>query len=85
MIGLGAGTAAMAVVGGLANYFILIPFYAKVMPMAQIIELCGKVNPLIQDALDYVLYGAIPFNLIKGFILSAITFLVYKQLSKILH
>lgn len=85
VIGLILGTIIMAIVGGLANYFILIPFYTNVMPMEQIIELCGKVNPLINDTLGYVLYGAIPFNLIKGFIISAITFIVYKQVSKILH
>lgn len=85
VLGLLLGTAAMAAVGSAANYFILIPFYAKVMPMEQIIEMCGKVNPLIHNTLSYVIYGALPFNLIKGFILSAITFLVYKHISKILH
>lgn len=85
LLGLIFGTLATAVVGGLANYFILIPFYANVMPMEQIITLCGQVNPLIQNTLDYVLFGAIPFNLIKGVLLSVITFLIYKQISKILH
>ena len=79
------GAIAMAIVGGLANYFILIPFYTNVMPMEQIISLCGKANPLITNTLGYVLYGAIPFNLIKALLLSIITFVLYKQISKILH
>ena len=66
VLGLVLGAIAMAIVGGLANYFILIPFYTNVMPMEQIISLCGKANPLITNTLGYVLYGAIPFNLIKS-------------------
>lgn len=85
VLGLVLGTIAMAIVGGLANYFILIPFYTNVMPMEQIISLCGKANPLITNTLGYVLYGAIPFNLIKALLLSIITFVLYKQISKILH
>ena len=73
------------VLGAIANYFILIPFYTNVMPMEQIISLCSKVNPLITNTLGYVLYGAIPFNLIKALLLSIITFVLYKQISKILH
>lgn len=85
VLGLVLGAIAMAIVGGLANYFILIPFYTNVMPMEQIISLCGKVNPFITNTLGYVLYGAIPFNLIKALLLSIITFVLYKQISKILH
>ena len=85
LIGLLAGTVALAIVGGLANYYILIPFYSNVMPLEQIFELCGKINPLIHNTFTYALYGAVPFNLIKGVILSAITFVIYKKISKILH
>jgi riboflavin transporter FmnP len=85
ILGMVLGTIAIMVVGSLANWFILIPFYANVMPMDQIIELCGKVNPLIQDRAGYVLFGAAPFNLIKGIIICLLTFLVYKKTSKILY
>ncbi len=84
-VGMIFGTLAMMIVGAFANYFILLPVYAKVMPMEQIIEMCSAVNPLIKNTLGYILYGALPFNLIKGIILSAITFVIYKQISRILH
>ena len=42
VLGLVLGAIAMAIVGGLANYFILIPFYTNVMPMEQIISLWDK-------------------------------------------
>lgn len=85
VIGLCLGTLVTAIVGGLANYYILIPFYAKVMPMEQIILISSKINPLIKSTLGYVLFGAIPFNLIKAIILSVITFVVYKRASRALH
>lgn len=85
VISLAMGIGVMMIVGALANYFILLPFYAKVMPMEKIIEMCGKLNPLITNSLTYVIYGVLPFNLIKGLILSVITFILYKQVSKVLH
>ena len=37
------------------------------------------------DSIDgYILFGAMPFNLIKGLIISALTFMVYKKLSQLM-
>ncbi len=73
--------AVMTVVGMLANKFLLIPFYSQVMPIDAIVSACAAVNPLIGNIDTYILFGAGPFNLIKGGILSLITFLLYKRLS----
>lgn len=79
--GVGAGAVAITVVGALANRFLLIPFYSKVMPIDAIIDACNALNPLI-DGLDaYIWFGAAPFNLIKGLILSALTLLLYRRMS----
>lgn len=71
----------LMIAGGLANYFILIPFYAKVMPIEAIIEVCSKINPYISSIYTYVIFGAMPFNLIKGIILSFVTIIIYKKIS----
>ena len=42
---------------------------------------CNAVNPMIDSIDGYILFGAVPFNFIKGVIISAVTFLVYKKLS----
>lgn len=76
-----SGTIVLAIVGVLANYFLLLPFYAKVMPLDAIFKACGAVNPLIKDTATYLMYGILPFNLIKGAVVSLITFPVYKKLS----
>ena len=75
------GSLAMAIVGCFTNRYMLIPFFAKVMPIEAILSACSAVNPLIGSVDTYIIFGALPFNLIKGFILSVITFLLYKRLS----
>ena len=85
-IGMGLGTVAITIMGAITNYFILLPFYAKAfMPMEQILNLCAQVNPLITNKLTYVLYGVVPFNIIKGLVISIITALTYKHISRIIR
>ncbi len=81
LLGCAVGTVAMAVVGIITNYFLIIPFYSMIMPIDAIFEMCATVNPAISGMAGYLLLGVLPFNLIKGAILTAITMMVYKKLS----
>ena len=84
-ISLVCGSVVMAIMGGLTNKFILIPFYSKTfMPIEAIIDVCQKINPMIDSVNAYVLFGAVPFNIIKGILISFFTLLVYKKLSVII-
>lgn len=76
-----AGTVSMAIMGMIANYFILIPFYSMFMSLDAIFAMCAEVNPLIGGMSGYLLLGVFPFNVFKGIILTTITMLVYKKLS----
>lgn len=69
--------------GMLTNYFLIIPFYVNGMGwnLDAIFELCSAVNPSITGMGMYLLLGVLPFNLIKGAILTVITMLAYKKLS----
>lgn len=80
LIGCASGSVLMALVAMPVNRFLIIPFYAKIMPLESILEVCAEVNPLIGDINTYVLLGAGPFTVIKGILLSAVTFLLYKRL-----
>ena len=80
-LSMAAGAATITVVGSLANKFMLIPFFSKVMPLEAIIDACHAINPMIDSMDAYVLFGAAPFNLIKGIILSLLTLLLYKKMS----
>lgn len=76
-----SGAATITVVGSLANKFMLIPFFSKVMPLEAIIDACHAINPMIDSMNAYVIFGAAPFNLIKGLILSFLTLLLYQKLA----
>lgn len=74
----------MSVIGVITNKYMILPFYSKVMPIEQIIEMCKAVNPYIGNIDTYLLVGVLPFNIIKGIILSVFSVLLYKRLKSII-
>ncbi|MGI6705571.1 MAG: ECF transporter S component [Clostridia bacterium] len=85
VIGLIIGIIGLMVLGSIANYYIFIPAFAKIMPLEQIFKVASMANKYIVDTKTYILYAVIPFNLVKGVIEALITFLLYKRLSNLLH
>ena len=87
LIGMGVGTAVMAVLGSAFNAFYLIPTYVELfgMPLDAIIGMGAAVNPNIKSVGTLVLFAVAPFNLLKGVADSVITFLLYKKLSPVIH
>jgi len=86
IISLGVATIFMAIVGSIFNYYVLIPFYENAMnfPIEAIVNMSHAVNSLIVDKFTLILFGIFPFNLIKGIIISIITIIIYKSISKLL-
>jgi riboflavin transporter FmnP len=87
IIGLVVGTLVMSVVASVLNYTILLPLYAKVYkaPVDAFVAMGSAINPAIKDLKDLVLWSILPFNLLKGIVVSAITIPVYKRISPVLH
>ncbi len=83
-LGLGVGVLTMALMGALANYYILLPFYQSMMPIEAIIEWASTVNSNITSLWTLILYAIVPFNLFKGVLISIITMLIYKPISPLL-
>ena len=79
-----AGTVAIAVVGALANYFLLIPFFSQIMPIDAILSACQALNPAIDSLWAYILFGAVPFNVAKGAVISLVTVVTYKKLGHVM-
>ena len=75
---------AMGVAAAVVNYFILLPAFEAFMPLDELIASFGEFMPFIKTKLDVVLFNALPFNLLKGLAISAVTMLIYKKLSPIL-
>jgi Predicted membrane protein len=85
IIGMAVGTLCMVIAGVLANKYIMLPFYmgAFHMDMEGIIR-AAKVGA-VDSEWKLLLLITGPFNLLKGVVLSAVTALIYKPLSPILH
>ena len=84
-LSMAAGAATITVVGSLANKFMLIPFFSKVMPLEAIIGMYQAINPSVDGLLACLLTFNLPFTLFKGLLDAALCFLIYKPLSPILH
>ncbi len=83
-VGLLAGILLMGVVGGLANYFILLPFYQNFMPMEAIIGMANKVNSSVTDMSSLILYAIVPFNIIKGAVVTVFAVALYKRVAPLI-
>ncbi|WP_099189949.1 ECF transporter S component [Tepidibacter mesophilus] len=84
IIGCLIGTIGMSIVGALANYYLLIPFYANMFPIDAIVQMGTVVNKNIVDVKSLVYYGVIPFNIFKGIVMSVVTAILYKKVSCII-
>ena len=82
-----AGTLCFSLMGIFSNYRIMFPFYTKVsgIPMEAIVAMCQKILPFVDSEFKVILLSVTPFNLLKGILVSVVTFLLYKRLSPILH
>ncbi len=85
-IGLIIGVISMTIIGGLLNYYVILPAYAffMKMPMENIIALGQMINPNVNGVLTLVLLMTTPFNLLKGILCSFIVFISYKKVSPII-
>ena len=55
------------------------------MPIDALVAMGTAVNSHINSLLTFVLLSVAPFNLLKGFLVSLIVFLIYKKISPILQ
>jgi len=86
IIGLVTGTLFMTISGCFINAYVMLPTYAKAfgMPIEALVEMGSAVNASITDLLTFVMFAVVPFNLLKGVLVSIIVLLIYKKISPIL-
>jgi len=82
LVSMAAGTAMMTAAGVAINYFLLIPAYVALMSLTPeaILQMAGVGS---MARLLILLTG--PFNVLKGCVLSAAAWLLYKRVSPLLH
>jgi riboflavin transporter FmnP len=78
------GAICMALVSYPSNLFIVYPFYYNFMPKEAVLNVYQQVFNVNSIEMALLIYN-VPFTLIKGLISVAITMLVYKPLSPLLH
>ncbi len=78
-------TLVMTVLSVFINAYVMIPIYSNFMPLEQVIQMGKDIIPLIKDTLTFCIFCVAPFNLIKGVLVSIITTIIYKPLSRIIH
>ncbi len=91
LIGLLVGMGSLTAMALIVNRFISIPFYTELYFGGNFQVLVDMLKPLYKDIDQnsfytyYLLAGVLPFNLLRCIIVSVLTFILYKRLSKILH
>ena len=86
IIGLISGIVIMTIVGCIANYFIILPFYSTIgFSIDAVVSMGSKINPAINDKLTFVIWIIAPFNILKSGIMSLLTLPMYKKTEKILN
>ena len=85
LVGMAVGTVSMTIIGSVLNAYLLLPVYAKAfgMPLDAIVEMGTAVNAHITSVESLVLWAVVPFNLLKGILVSAIVFIIYKKISPV--
>jgi len=85
IIGLVTGTAVMTTFGSFFNAVYMLPKFSQLfgMPMEVIIGMGTAVNGAINSVSTLVLFAVVPFNLLKGVVVSLLTLLLYKRVEKL--
>ena len=86
IVGLVTGTLFMTISGCFINAYVMLPTYAKAfgMPIEALVGMGSAVNANITDLFTFVMFAVVPFNLLKGVLVSIIVLLIYKKISPIL-
>ena len=86
VIGMVKGVICMAVAGCILNGAVLLPAYGKAfgMPTDAFVQMGSAIFPIIDNIFTFCLFCVVPFNLIKGVVVSVMTLLLYKYISRLL-
>lgn len=81
------GTLVMSIFGTALNGIYLLPKFAELygMPLDALVAMGTEINANITDVTSFVIWAVLPLNLIKGIVISVVTMLIYKPISKEFH
>ncbi len=87
LIGMVTGTVVMSIFGSLFNAVYLLPAFSALygLPLDQLVAMGTAVNGMINSVSTLVLFAVMPFNIIKGVVVSLLTTLLYKRIERLLR
>ncbi len=85
VLGLVIGTLIMTIFGSFFNAVYLLPKFSQLygLPLEQIVAMGTAVNGSIQSVTTLVIYAVVPFNLLKGVVVSLLTLFLYKRVERL--
>ena len=79
------GAVCMGLLSVPINYFISYPIYTAFMPLDVIVGMYQELLPSVNGLLACLVIFNMPFTILKGLLVTALCFLIYKPLSPLLH
>ena len=79
------GTVLLVIFGVIINYFITLPMYIELYfggADSILYNMAGAMIPAIKDMKTILLLGFVPFNFVKGIVLSFVTYYIWKIFRK---
>jgi len=84
LVGSFTGAVAMSVLSVPINFLITYPIYYNFMPKDAILAAYQAIFPFVSDIYTCLWLFNAPFNLLKGLVVTLITFLIYKHISPLI-
>lgn len=80
------GVCVMTIVAAFMNYYVMLPLYSKAfnLPLQAFIDMGSAVNAKIVDLRGFILLAVVPFNIVKGIVVTLIASLLYDRIGGVL-
>ena len=87
IVGLVVGTLCMTIFGSAFNAIYLLPKFSQLygLPLDAIVAMGTDVNASITSVSTLVLFAVVPFNILKGIVVSVVTMLLYKHVGRLIR
>jgi riboflavin transporter FmnP len=79
----GVGVITMSTAAAFLNYFVLIPLYSDFIPINTIIAMYSEINPYANTLPRLILTSIVPFNILKGACVTAMSFMLYRKIPRV--
>lgn len=81
-IGLGVSLLSATLVGCMVNYWIMLPLYSKAYGLDTVLAMAQSASSSVTNIKGIIVMATLPFNLMKWVLISVLTILTYKPLSR---